>query len=557
MRVGDLAIADLRPLFIQALEEGRKRGSVKGFVFEKMKKDGVEMTLTLAERFYSKFYEAYLLQAMHSVIGVLSLGLYFLTKGDLEKAVEIIAKDPLVMIFRVGWTKVVELRKLRMFSQYLTGERQEGLIEKDLTEILSSPPQANWSGVQEYQRMLQEYTREANIRRYHEWLRKKFFRREALSLEERKIPLNNALGEIFNGAYYLSLAIAEKPFAPLAYSHILQIAKVLGTKEGQQIFRKRVEGFLAQVPKVLQAVAAKEMKSFMKNEAAKVTTLLDENKLGELATFLATSFLNESDPDTYMEEIYQAHREELKDLSIKSLLHILKDEQPLDESKRLAIVDEILKRKAGLSVMTVAAILVYAEQKDWAGKIRWIRFNGEEIFQILRDERLGFIQKEILEDMFSSCLDEASAAWWQTWPLELVQLAFQTVERSRSLILQYVRIPVELLVEKAVNEDISPFYAFMIEPKDWADVWMNGLGKVLLPALLSYAQPYQWWSREEAITNLLAVCITLIERYRAEAEADLLVEAPFYVFELEDVLEEMLSPDEFELFKEKIAALIK
>jgi len=55
----------------------------------------------------------------------------------------------------------------------------------------------------------------------------------------------------------------------------------------------------------------------------------------------------------------------------------------------------------------------------------------------------------------------------------------------------------------------------------------------------------------------LAVCIALIERYRAEAEADLLVEAPFYVFELEDVLEEMLSPDEFELFKEKIAALIK
>lgn len=115
----------------------------------KLKKEGAQMSLAFARRYYNVVYEAYLKQASHCVLGIMNIGLIESSGKQLDKALDRLLQKGYVGIFREGWTRI-----LRLVQYARNAERHTYKTafewEKDFAESLSAEPGREWIGHDEF-----------------------------------------------------------------------------------------------------------------------------------------------------------------------------------------------------------------------------------------------------------------------------------------------------------------------------------------------------------------------------------------------------------------------
>ena len=147
--VNDIVKKDSRLFLFQALEYGINNRLIDKIFLEKLKNEGIELSLGYAKKYYKLVYEAYLRQASYCVLGIINLGLIQTAGGNLDTAVNLIRTKGFVIIFRQGWTRVLRLVKLARDSEKFD-LKTEFELEKDFSESFSAEPGKKWIGNGEY-----------------------------------------------------------------------------------------------------------------------------------------------------------------------------------------------------------------------------------------------------------------------------------------------------------------------------------------------------------------------------------------------------------------------
>ena len=111
MKAGNIVLKNSRLLFFRALEEGVERKFFNEDFLSGVKKEGVELSFTLAERQYSVIHEAFLRQAVFNVLGIVNLGLAISAEESVDQAILFVKEKGLIGLFRQGWTHLFKLAR--------------------------------------------------------------------------------------------------------------------------------------------------------------------------------------------------------------------------------------------------------------------------------------------------------------------------------------------------------------------------------------------------------------------------------------------------------------
>ncbi len=140
---------DFRLFLFKTLEYGINNQLIDKIFLEKLKTEGIELSLGYAKKYYKVIYEAYLRQASYCVLGIMNLGLVQTSGGSYDKAIHLIKTKGFISMFRQGWTRVINLVELAMDSGKNSAKTNFEL-EKDFSESFCAEPGKKWIGNGEY-----------------------------------------------------------------------------------------------------------------------------------------------------------------------------------------------------------------------------------------------------------------------------------------------------------------------------------------------------------------------------------------------------------------------
>lgn len=289
---GELSITDLRPFFFEVIEFGKKNEILTRSDLTRIRNEGAEMTVNLAERQYNIVDQAYLWQATYNLCGILSLALKESFESDIEAAANHLKHISLIEIFRSGW-KMINL--IIEGKKYLKNDWPS--LEKDLCEDVSAEPDADWIGWQEFQKLKNQVVVLSEEKSYHDWMIAKWCKKADSELagwdkDKFSIKGRERRKDIINTLIF-SLLISESPFAPLK----LKDLEVIVTRVLQDISDKTDESAADEISRKVKKLSVKiprkwipllehDYVEFLDTAYVAVAKYLAEDKITDASTWM-------------------------------------------------------------------------------------------------------------------------------------------------------------------------------------------------------------------------------------------------------------------------------
>jgi hypothetical protein len=148
--------SDTRLFLFRALEYGFAEKLMDDVFFDKLKREGAQMSFAFAKRYYNVIYEAYLRHASHCVLGIINIGLIESSKSRLDNATNHLIQKSYVGMFREGWTRILNLVQYAINLENIS-HKTAFEWEKDFAESFSAEPGREWIGYEEYLIKMQIY----------------------------------------------------------------------------------------------------------------------------------------------------------------------------------------------------------------------------------------------------------------------------------------------------------------------------------------------------------------------------------------------------------------
>jgi|GEM_PF-2588566 len=377
MKAGNIVLKNSRLLFFRALEEGVERKFFNEDFLSGVKKEGVELSFTLAERQYSVIHEAFLRQAVFNVLGIVNLGLAISAEESVDQAILFVKEKGLVGLFRQGWTHLFKLAR----DISLVDDIKPEEAEVDLAEDISAEPGKQWMGLEVYQRERQTYSAKVFAQQLNNWLINSFSgsskKADEVTCQEKMIDTI-----IFS-------ALISKPHSPLFgdedLNRLCDKIKQLNWEEA----KKEIESvFKPLFPKKLKKgeLAGKSTEESFRRYKA----VLKEGGMPKLKIALVWDLCIEHGLDAISEAQYQAFASQLKEEqpNVREILDFYLINA--DDSQVLAIIHYLFsERRNDMNAELVWEALQIIPSNSWRGEIDWVKLGEKRLSRLLNNPPLN------------------------------------------------------------------------------------------------------------------------------------------------------------------------
>lgn len=455
-------------LFFQAMKICEKKFGndwLKGQI-----KQLIGMTLNFAEHYELPI--VYTVSIQHSarcVLGILEFGLRTIS-NDAEIAGQYLEKNGIVQIFRIGWTKCLEVagvKKKAMDRALLSNEALEIAQQLEL-----DPEKENWLGPQQLERYKENCEETITLQQYGSWLGE-FSRRHSemtvLGLRDEDTPLEKKSEA--SSILFTSLLLYDIPKEYLNLQEalsLIQFCRLQNLKILEKKFKQQSKQFLATVPREFQSLvqndfqaAAENLKKIWKlvRRDKTVSAQYIVNQLAEREWLLIEATIEES-ARLFEETVRQMPREEV----LQRLL------EPRLEVEEQAI---LLKYLLPLREAELGMVFNNIEPEILQGQIDWSRYSWKTLSKIILEKGCE-IGDEIGKDIL--LMKRPCQRWWQKIPVDMAIFLFNCTTDVVFLmkLLRNVRYKIddairERLKEGEIVEDRFPLL-FFIRPDDWYEI---------------------------------------------------------------------------------------
>ncbi len=242
---------DAHPFFLRVLERFRGTDTLPDSLFLAWEEGGAKVAVAIAQRHYNSTREADIIRCVDILLGVCSLALYDMAKGNPDTATKILPGQDIPSLFRHGWTLIHALAKEEVeFEVTIRREHADTAHELDILctrrekALLEQCAVTNggrvWNGHREYRQRLHEIREAQRTAGFSLWLERAYYRtRDETELAPRPDTL------------FASLALNKQPHAPLAVREVEQFFSAIATdpKGCERGIRERSACILNNVPK--------------------------------------------------------------------------------------------------------------------------------------------------------------------------------------------------------------------------------------------------------------------------------------------------------------------
>lgn len=562
---------DDRLLFFRSLAHGLSQGVISKAQCAEQKKEGARMTVRFAERFYTPWESSYLQLAASVVLGVINLGIEELCKDDLGKASALLCREGVQYPFRAGWTLIERLTgwvhdadRTELMAQDFgvglswrseTSPSKEALrvavaerfaLDIDLTSSGAEIGEAR--GLELFREFRKTYRDLALAQRCLQWVTMQMHQRPAV---------------VSYGTYWWSLVACSRPAFEVRLSDCRKLVAEM-RRHPRQVWTRFIEKVALErvrIPQEHQRGFVVAFNVFTPSLKAWLQTARSDT-IPELVARLSEFIIvvpDELSDTEYVAEVESAvHACDRKEVT--SLL--IGEEMPgrfsLEDPTVLRVTIQWLATFRNLASHELNAILRHPSD-FWKGQIPWHESSWEDIGNTLRRyERQK--RQEVLADIFARQLPAMDRDWWHGMPLDLATEMFSILlPAERMAFVQMVKSPSTdaILADATHNKafHLVPFLVFA--PTQWPVLWVEevqdaGKAQELLNCFSS--EVLGWRSRTEMFRALYPVAQAISKHWRdtsldnAETEA-----TPFFAPYLAGALWHLLTPNEFEDIKNKLA----
>lgn len=555
MKTAAVVKKDPRLLFFQALDSGLHNGLIKGSFIETLEKEVAEMGLRFAERYYSIIYQAYLEQAVKIVLGIINLGLYKESQGDLDIALKKITEHGALNLFRLGWSQVEAL--VKTIEKVDSAEKEEefgpninlaALMAEAVANHFAMEAEEIWNGVEEYRQLCAKYGALAEQQEFQRWFIKRFWKKNQMPFYAPETEIKTI---------FASLLVAETAHAPINLADCQKIAETIKQQAKlKQYFLEKTDVIKKIVPVQWLKIFNQETEQFYR------LTLLPAKKKNyrpeEFVSFCRNEFDIDLEPASYDQQIFNETVKIMEEYSDAELLEMLSGTID-DPIARMAMVECITTRKK-LTSKDILTLLRDVPLGELVGQIQWHEIDWKTIERVMISESLNKIARGILlQDIYQSAVlnpTEVKKDWWSKMPLSLAFPIFLAIDPAdRPTLLEKTHLPVEEIRREVFQTSDLKCLA-LVKPEDWYDIWIEFepvlTGKKLL-AFLSDEEHLLPLSSTEKINYLARIVESIAQEWQKRPELRQYA-SPFRAEGLKGAIKSILDDKEFERLLKKLKA---
>ncbi len=352
----------------EMVEQGLEHGNLADSDLARFREEGVSMTLSFAEKYFNKYYEAYLQLSLKIIVGITNYGVIRKFAGNQMLGSSGLKTNGLVYFFREGLTAI---NKLLTTSNHLDEFRDTDYEYKllDLCEKMAWERNAPWQGLEWFNAEWKKAQDEESLRQFYKAFigsactTNNYHEKERLAIT--KIYSSLLAGGLKNTLSVQELAMLGEKFALLNKFELLIVFE--------------------------RASASYSPSQYAKQKILDLAMDLIDRLQGENKSEVMMSELEVSDD---VNEIMGIKLQIFRDADRADVFDKLANLE-IGEGDSLEYVKIALERFNPSFVELIILFTAVSDYKVFAGKIEWSKFSNQQVIEMFE---LGHNQ-QILDEM--------------------------------------------------------------------------------------------------------------------------------------------------------------
>jgi len=394
------------PLLLEkAIEYGVKNNVLDGSFVLKVQEEGAAMTVRLAQKLYSEFYEVNLRQSMGIVLGVCNYGLTLMSEGgDVQHATYLLKSKKGIVPFFVRAVEAVKELSENTQYHYLSIDR---LTNQDCLEILAVSDTADWQGDVEFARLHKKATERMLFIDFLDWFSSSVGIRTDVAFcdlsddgRDKRIEFRKKMLE----TGILSTLVFEKPQASLSGEDVVKLMGVLDASDSDTVLQNQLSSFSKMVPEKFAHLAI-ECCSAVWQSMEKAL------KQADFIGYLVKNYNVQVDSD----EAVRLQRDLLENASKAEILEAISELTYLDTATFSfePYIDALSRH-----TLTVGEMLHLSGVCDFQFTgVNWGAYSYKEVLYVLRGVDASS-HGNLIRSIFSGVRD--NRGWWKNAPVALL-----------------------------------------------------------------------------------------------------------------------------------------
>lgn len=484
---GELVLKQQSRLFLfEALQFGLDNRIFDSSILQAMQKEGAEMTVRLASKYYQLHYEECLKRAMKIILGATNFGLLNLSGGDITKAAQIIKDQGLVKMFRQTWSEIERWKQRGHAREQLHDyeKKDSSEVEKEMLEALIF--ENEWSS-DDFNNLISSYRLNFAESELSQWVNQ-FYHGDKGSNNTNNID-----------TFFMSLLISKTPYFPFRETSVEKLTNIISAQDGIAKLRNKIFLYRPSIPRDLLPAFDLHAECLLDRlSRIEKTDMMDwilNNTIHDITAVSAESYA------------YKNQLNILRKEPTPSLIKLLCNDTMTHHINRIVAINLLIQRGPGEEELLAIIKTGDKYREYWQGKIPWHNISWLTIKKVVDQSEEYCYYGDLISDVMAMGYAKVDKDWWRAMPIKWVHW----IIRHNGLKNLYGRkfISISELKENYKSDRLL----FLLPENQLIDYWHKAKNRRSIPDILMRVGSKELnWSEEEAFIKVCNFASLLISR---------------------------------------------